>query len=186
MDYKNLTGQILVAIPNTAHEHYHRGLLLVTSHGRSFSNCIQFNKPILNGLNIGTIMAHSGLKYSGNDPVYWGGPDEQSKVHFIHTLDWATASTRMLNENIGITTEISILAAISQGLGPIRWRCVIGSKNNKPGFLEGEMSGEYPWTKQHRWLTVPADPTYIFDKVGDDQWLEAVEAAGKLEVKAWF
>ena len=186
MHNNNLAGQILVAIPNTAHEYYHRGLLLVTNHGRNFSNCIQFNKPILNGINVSTIMMHSGLDYSGQEPIYWGGPDETSKVQFIHSLDWAVGSTRMISENIGLTTEVSILAAISRDMGPMHWRCVLGCKNNKPGFLEGEMSGEYPWTKQHRWLTLPALSEYVFEKFGDDQWLSAIEAAGKLKIKAWF
>ena len=38
-------------------------------------------------------------------------------------------------------------------------------------------------------VTVPpvsAYQKYVFEKFGDDQWLSAIEAAGKLEIKAWF
>jgi len=186
MTLENYEGKLLVATPTTAHEHFQRGLLLVVRHTPNYSTQIQINKPVMSGMNISTVMQHSGINYIGMDPVYWGGPDETNRIFFVHTLDWQSTSTRRVTDQIGVTSEISILAAISTGNGPNHWRCCLGRRRLKSGFLEGEMSGDYPWTEQHRWLSIDAKVSNTFHRIGDDQWLDCVEKAADQEVKAWF
>jgi putative AlgH/UPF0301 family transcriptional regulator len=57
---------------------------------------------------------------------------------------------------------------------------------DRPGSLEGELSGEYPWKPSHRWLVVPASVDNVFSGHDDEQWLNAVNEATKHEVANWF
>jgi putative transcriptional regulator len=182
-----LEGQVLVALPNTAHHDYRRAILLVTSHWQAGSSMIMLNKPSVNQVPVTTVLERSGiacLDWKGT--VYYGGPDEPNKVQFLHTLDWAVANTQRINNHLGITSETSILAAIAANEGPRAWRCYIGQRILGPGELEGELLGEYPWIPGHRWLQVPADIMTVFAGEQDHQWISAVETAGRQEVSSWF
>jgi putative transcriptional regulator len=179
-------GQVLVAIPNTDHTEYNRGIMLVTSHWSAGSSMIMINKPAVNNIPVTAVLRNAGIAAYNNDPVFYGGPDEPHRVQFIHTLDWAVPNTRQINDELGITSETSILAAIATDEGPEKWRCVMGQRVVSSGGLEGEMSGAHPWKPGHRWLTVPATADLIFKGTLDEQWLHAIDVAGKQEVANWF
>ena len=192
MSDNNHTGSLLVAIPNTAHHAYVRGVLLVTNEWNKGASMVQINRPMRNGLTVNSIMQASGI-YSAmnNEPVFEGGPDEMSRIQIIHSLDWQCSGTRMLNSEIGSTTETSILSAIAAGDGPEYWRCIAGHrllKNmpNHPPSLEGELSGLDPWEPGHRWLTLPATVEHVFTDVTDRQWLRCVEEHTKMAVSQFF
>jgi putative AlgH/UPF0301 family transcriptional regulator len=184
---KNLVGQLLVAIPNTYHTDYHRSLILVTSHWDAGSSMVIINRPSQNQVPVTAVLENAGIQCSEwKGLAYYGGPMEQNRVQIVHTLDWAVANTRQITDEIGITNETSILAAIAANEGPRAWRCVVGQRILGPGELEGEMSGEHPWSDGHRWLTVPAEVNTVFGGSGDQQWLNGIELAGRKEIASWF
>jgi putative transcriptional regulator len=182
----DLTGQLLVAIPNTAHTAYSRGIMLVTSHWPAGASSLMINQIAKNSLTVTALMHNMGIDYTCNDPIFWGGPDDPTRIHFVHSLDWQCSSTKLVTEHIGVTQEMSILAAISSGDGPENWRCVIGHRISGPGHLDGELQGMPPWIPEHRWLTVPATPANVFRGIGDNQWLHTVNECSHKEVSSWF
>lgn len=183
----DLTGHLLVALPKTAHTAYARGLMLVTSHWPAGCAMTQINKPIADrGFNVTQVMNSSGIECVSKNPVFNGGPDDATRVQFIHTLDWQCPSTKILNKYIGITQEVSILTAIADDDGPDYWRCTVGHRLGHPGQIEGELRGLEPWIPEHRWLIVPATIENVFGQIGDAQWVQAVDEASKLEVAKWF
>jgi putative transcriptional regulator len=190
-DLSNMVGQLLVAIPNTAHTAYVRGVMLVTAHWPAGSASCLINKPLNNQQTVTTIMRNAGIDARSDEPIFYGGPDETNRVQFIHTLDWQCASTKKITPGIGLTQELSILAAVARGQGPQYWRCIAGHRllTNSPGLpdcIEGEISGMPPWNMGHRWLSLPATVANVFGSVGDEQWLEAVNESSRLEVDSWF
>ena len=185
-DSENLTGTLLIAIPNTAHTAFSRGILLVTAHWPAGSAMVMINQPIRNGFTVGGLMRNSGIDFNCNDPIFQGGPDETGRVQFIHSMDWQCPSTKMLNSEIGITGELSVLTAVSAGEGPEYYRCVAGHRLMGPGNIEGEILGQTPWLPEHRWLSIPATADNVFRAIGDEQWLNAIDQASKLEVAHWF
>ena len=184
---EDLTGHLLVAIPNTAHTAYSRGIMLITSHWPSGSAMCMINRPASDtGLSVTQVMDSSGIECRSTRPIFYGGPDEPSRVQFIHTLDWQCASTKVLNKHIGVTQEVSILSAIAADEGPAQWRCISGHRIGHPSQIEGELAGFDPWIPEHRWLVIPATVENVFNAIGDQQWLKAIEASSKLEVASWF
>lgn len=182
----DLLGQVLIAIPNTAHTAYTRSIMLVTAHWPSGSASCVINRPLRNGFNVGSLMRNAGIDYACNEPLFAGGPDEPNRIQFIHSLDWQCSGTKELNNELGITNEMSILSAIAGGDGPRLWRCVCGHRLSGPGHLEGELSGMDPWIPEHRWLTAPAGTDLVFNGLGDEQWINAINESSKLEIATWF
>jgi putative transcriptional regulator len=184
---EDLTGHLLVAIPNTAHTAYNRGIMLVTSHWPAGGASCMINKPIVDpGYSVTRIMSSSGIDFKSNSPVFYGGPDEPSRIQFVHTLDWQCPSTKVLNKHIGVTQELSILSAIAADEGPEYFRCITGHRVSGPGHLDGELQGQAPWIPQHRWLVIPATVDTVFGQIGDQQWLNAISIGTKQEVANWF
>lgn len=182
----NLTGSLLVAIPNTDHKAYVRGVMMVTAHWSAGSASCMINRPLNGGQRVTAIMRNAGIDFNCPEPVFYGGPDETNRVQFIHTLDWQCPSTKPLTKYLGITQEFSILAAIANGSGPSAWRCIAGHRTNTAGAIEGELSGQPPWSPGHRWLILPATVENTFTGVDDEQWLSCIEESSRLEVAGWF
>jgi putative AlgH/UPF0301 family transcriptional regulator len=185
-DIDDLTGQLLIAIPNSAHTAYIRGVMLVTAHWPSGSAACVINRTIRNGYTVGNLMQSAGIDFPCNEPIFAGGPDEPNRIQFIHSMDWQCSGTKQLNKHIGITNEMSILASISGSQGPRFWRCICGHRLLGPGHIEGELSGQEPWIPEHRWLTAPADLSTTFNGLGDEQWINAINESSKLEIATWF
>lgn len=191
IDDDSLLGQLLVAIPNTAHSGYIRGVMLVTAYWPDGAATTLINRPLRNGYTVGHIMQNSGIDHRCPDPIYYGGPDEPGRIQFVHTLDWQCPGTKPLNNYLGVTAEMYILSAIPADTGPSHWRCIAGHRylNNLPGHpptLHGELSGLPPWVPEHRWLTLPGTIESVFHNTGDDQWMNCITEAGKLKVSSWF
>jgi putative AlgH/UPF0301 family transcriptional regulator len=147
---------------------------------------MMLNKPLTNGYNVVVVMRNAGLEYRSMDPVFLGGPHEQSRIQVIHTLDWQCNGTKTLNRNLGITGELSVLAAISRGEGPRLWRCIAGHRLTGPDELTDEIQGNPPYTSEHGWLLLNSTIENVFNTTGDEQWFNAIEESSRLQVASWF
>jgi putative AlgH/UPF0301 family transcriptional regulator len=187
MEYTDeLTGRLLVSLPNTAHHQLARSVMLVTANWPTGSSSMMINKPLTNGYNVSAVMRNAGLEYRSLDPVFLGGPHEQNRIQVIHTLDWQCNGTKTLTRNLGITGELSVLAAISHGEGPRLWRCVTGQRLTGPDELDDEIKGSPPLTPDHGWLVLDATIDNVFTTTGDQQWFNSIDESSKLHVASWF
>jgi putative transcriptional regulator len=132
------------------------------------------------------IMSAAGIEYAGNETIYVGGPVEPTRVHVIHTLDWASSSTLKITNDLGITGDVSVLAAISQGQGPKLYRAGVGLAVWSAGQLEGEQSGIEPWTPAHRWLVADATVDLCLTGAGEEQWQRAIDHCVSQRVSSLF
>jgi putative AlgH/UPF0301 family transcriptional regulator len=132
------------------------------------------------------VMQQAGINYEITEPVFYGGGDENGKIQFVHTMDWSVPNTRHITSEIGVTSEVSILAAIARDQGPRLWRCIMGQRISNYGELESEVQGQVQWTNNPCWLTIPATPELIFSGLADEQWIHSIEEAGRKEVANWF
>jgi putative transcriptional regulator len=181
-----LTGTLLMTLPNTLHKEYARTVMVVAGNWPMGSECIIVNRP-MQGTSVQQVMRHAGIDYLGDEPIYWGGDQDRPRIQILHTLDWNTSNTRYVNDHLGLSNEIGILAAIAGGQGPRHWRCISGRYMQDPGELEAELNNIGPYADP-RWgfLKAPASPELVFTGQGDEQWLHCIDAAANLEVASWF
>ena len=180
-----LTGKILVAPPRHNEGHFSKTVVLVAQHGINGAWGVIMNRPAKT-VNMQAIMNAAGIEYHGNETVYVGGPVEPTRVHVVHTLDWTSSSTLKITEDLGITGDISVLAAISQGQGPQLYRAGIGLAVWSAGQLDGEMSGIEPWTPQHQWLTTDANIELCLTGSGEEQWQRSINECVNQKISQLF
>jgi putative transcriptional regulator len=172
-EIENLTGKILIAQPKNQDRHFGKSVIMIAQHSRSGAWGVIVNHPAKT-VTMRNIMDAAGVEYGGNELVYVGGPVEPTRVHVIHTLDWASSSTLKINDDLGITGDLSVLAAISQGQGPELYRAGVGLAVWSAGQLDGEMSGLEPWRPENRWLVTNATPELCLTGGGEEQWQRSI------------
>jgi len=182
----NLTGHILCSQPKCIDPFFARSVIAIASHDDKNSWGIMVNKRH-ETLTLSDIMDSAGIPYRDDStPVYIGGPVEPGRVHVIHSLDWSGPNTIAVTPEIGITGNISILAAISAGAGPNLYRVAAGLCVWGPKQLDGEYKGLPPWKPEHRWLDAPANLEAVFNQNGDEQWEKSIEIVAKSVISTWF
>jgi putative AlgH/UPF0301 family transcriptional regulator len=101
-------------------------------------------------------------------------------------LDWSTRSTIKVTNQLGVSNDISVLAAISENEGPEYFRVIAGYTRWLPKHLEGEMQGTDPWSVTQTWSSVPANIENVFSLDDIDQWYRTIDDAGRIQIASWF
>lgn len=183
---QNYKGYLLAAHPRRTEPTLRKGVLLVLDHDSTGSIGLQINKPFTNDITFQTVMQNVGLHSDCDQPLYCGGSESTNRIHVLHTLDWYTANTTKITDQIGVSHDVSVLAAISKNEGPEQFRVVAGFTRWLPGHLEGEIRAQEPWTINHSWSWVPADPDTVFGQDDVDQWHTVIAQSSRMQVSSWF
>jgi putative AlgH/UPF0301 family transcriptional regulator len=164
-----------------------RSVILVATHGDNIAIGLQVNRPSPE-LDLADISESLGVNVDPGHPVFYGGNTNTAKIHMVHSLDWSTASTVKLTDDIGVTNDISVLVAISQNQGPEYFRACAGYWwwDNKllNQMLDPKLFAECP--VPYRWQIVPATADTVFLTHPDDQWQEAIEQSTKFLVNCYL
>ena len=185
---KRYPGQLLVANPNNPNDELARAVILLVSHSNDIAIGLQINKVTDDPNNLQVISDNMGIDIPGNDPIYFGGGMVNSKVHIIHSTDWMGLSTQKINDDIAVTNDLSVLAALSRGEGPRQYRAVSGHWTWTGHDLDISLASHIPDHSivRHRWELAPPSTNIIFDYDSDDQWRTALDASTRHQVNTWF
>lgn len=168
-----LTGQLLVASPQIGDPRFHRTVIYMVSHDRSGALGLVVNKsygsgPMAKFLKGFDIDAES---IEGTIRLHYGGPVEPGAGFVLHTADYSGPGTRVVDEHVALTSEMSVLKAIAEGNGPRHSLFALGYSGWGPGQLEGEIA-------RGDWFSAPADEKLIFDDELETKWRRASGKAG--------
>ena len=185
---RNYLGHLLVSNPNNPNDDLgDHSVILVATHGENMAIGIHINK-VSPELDLAAIGENLGVNFNSSHPVFYGGNTNTAKIHMIHSLDWTTASTVKLTEDIGVTNDISVLVAIARDQGPEYFRACAGywwwDNTLLNQMLDPKLYAECP--VPYRWQVVPATVDNVFLTHPDDQWQEAIEQSTKFLVDCYF
>jgi putative AlgH/UPF0301 family transcriptional regulator len=92
-----------------------------------------------------------------------------------------------MSKEIGITNDISILAAIAAGEGPRYFRACSGYWLWDDGRLDIQLDPRNQLEHEpHKWEIVPATTQNLFKIDPEVQWQTAVEECAKYKINAWL
>lgn len=184
MAKKKYSGYLLVANPNNPRDELAKSVLLCVNHTGNLAIGLQINNQLVD-IDLSTVAFNLGMDFPSNAPLWYGGNIASNKIHVVHTNDWRGITTVKLNDEISVTNDISVLAAISRGDGPEYFRACAGYWLWEDGRMDKMLD---PRDKEDpmKWEVVPATMDLIFDGEGQDQWRIALERAAKHQVDAWF
>jgi putative transcriptional regulator len=181
-------GYLLVANTNNPRDELHRGVILLVNHTDDLAVGIQLNNQLTN-MTLKEIAVNTGIEWEGEfddaEPLYYGGSHNSTRVHVIHTPDWRGSSTVMINSEIAVTNDISVLAAISRGEGPKQYRACAGHWIWNAGDLNMELAPKQKRVS-HKWEVAPATGELVFDYEGADQWRQALLESAHHSAAQWF
>lgn len=161
---EDFRGQLLIAQPKCNSDFFKESVILMVEHNEYGAWGLQINKP-LETINTSTVAKTLELHLDDthSKEVFLGGPVETTSIHLLHTPDCVMSNTISINEGLCVTSNSTMIREIQAGRGPSKWRMIMGVCGWDSSQLEGEMSGQHPWTKEHRWLTLPAPSRYLLD-----------------------
>ena len=183
---QNYRGYLLAAHPRRIDPYLRRGVMLIIDHDQDGAIGLQINKPFTNDITFDTVMQNVGMHCDRDQPLYNGGPESTNRIHVIHSLDWYSPTTIRVTDQIGVSNDMSVLAALSENQGPEYFRVVAGYTQWAPKQLEGEVLGKTPWNITQSWTTLPAESEMVFSMDDIDQWHRIIDESGRIQVSSWF
>ena len=175
---KSYLGYLLVANPRNPRDDLAKSVLIVVTYSNSISIALQINAPH-EDLTLSRVSQNIGIDHSGDQPVYFGGQVNQHKIHVLHTLDWYSASTTKLNDEIGLTNDVGVLMAISRNQGPKHFKACSGYYLWEDGMLDRQIDprSQIPGgpAGNHRWGTLEATVDNVFLTDAHDLWSQCID-----------
>ena len=170
-----LAGQLLVATPKIKDPRFFKTVIYMVDHDQQGALGLIINRvygsgsleEFLKGFDI------DGAGIEGNIQLHYGGPVAPGAGFILHTADYNGPGTQIVDDRMAMTTEWSVLEAISEGQGPRLSLFAFGYSGWGAGQLEGEI-------KRGDWFSTPADEDLIF---GEDQTGKWDRASGKAGLK---
>ncbi|WP_299610567.1 YqgE/AlgH family protein [uncultured Tateyamaria sp.] len=169
----DLTGQLLVAMPNMGDPRFDRSVVFVCAHSEDGAMGLIVNKPAVD-MVLGELMDQLDIPCSSlarNTAVHFGGPVETTRGFVLHTDDYTSRLQTLKVGAFGMTATQDVLEDIGTGDGPERALVMLGYAGWGPGQLEGEIT-------RNGWLTVDASPPVVFGTGDTAKWIKALDVIG--------
>ena len=110
---------------------------------------------------------------------------EERKIHVVHSTDWMGLSSSKITDDIAVTNDISVLAAVSRNEGPEYFRACAGFWVWSDGRMN-HMLDPHDTTEPIKWEILPATMETVFAEQGIDQWLLAIDRSAQFQTATWF
>lgn len=172
-DVTDLTGMLLIAMPDIGDPRFERSVILMCAHGEDGGMGLIVNKPapeiVLTDL-FEQLSIPRGIPLEAR--VHVGGPMETSRGFVLHSASYRQDdSTLDVAGKFGMTATLDILRAMASGTGPDRALVALGYAGWGPGQLESEIA-------RNGWLVAEAAPDLVFDRDHAGKWNSAVRSLG--------
>ncbi len=172
-----LAGKLLIAMPNMTDPRFEKSVVLMVSHDERHAMGVVVNKPLAE-VELGDLLEQLEIdprKGAGGEPVFYGGPVQTDRGLVVHSLDYRTAQTMAVGDDLGVTASKDILVdiggAAAKRKGPERYLLAIGHAGWGAGQLESEIA-------LNAWCHSDADAGLIFGGDTRDLWNAALKSLG--------
>ncbi len=168
-----LTGRLLVAMPGMADPRFARAVIYLCAHNAGGAMGLVVNKP-LGTLDFPDLLRQVGIEppaAGGSARVQFGGPVEASRGFVLHSTDYRSDRSVVIDDAVAVTSTLDVLQAIADGSGPRQRIVVLGYAGWSPGQLDAEIQA-------NGWLSAPADEAILFDEDLSTKWERAMAKLG--------
>lgn len=173
-DSTNLTGHLLIAMPDMGDPRFEHAVVYICAHSDEGTMGLIVNKPTPE-IRFSDLLEQLSIDEGelGVDVrVHYGGPVETGRGFVLHTDDYASgAGTMPVAEGAAMTATLDVLEDIATGAGPKRSMLCLGYSGWGPGQLEGEIM-------ENGWLVAPANDDILFGRAAEHKWSAALKGMG--------
>lgn len=171
-DY-DLTGKVLIAMPFLSDPRFTHAVIYVCGHDAQGAMGLIVNRG-LPAVTFKELLAQMNVDISRaikQVPVHYGGPVEVGRGFVLHSSDYSSESTVLIENGFAMTATLDILRAIATNEGPRDTLLALGYVGWSSGQLENEI-------QENGWLTIEADPALIFGHDLEGKWRQALATLG--------
>lgn len=184
---QNYTGYLLAAHPLRKEKNFQQGVLFTVSYTSKGVYGLQINQPSSTGLKFIDVMEklNFSIEFIDHDlPIYFGGFSNPSRVYILHSNDWVSSTSIKYNSQISLTSDLSILSAISVNQGPKHFRAIIGSHFWNNDSLNQELGMND--NDFNHWYYTSATNKLVFSSDQNEQWINVLKNVGTHQINKWF
>ena len=170
---KNLTNQILIAMPHMPDDRFKKSVVLIFEHNSQGATGLVINKQINEEISLDIIDSLNqkiGVEIDNKTPIYNGGPLSLKKGIVIHDDKTLSNHCVKISEKLFISNHIdSIIKA--QSLGICNYKFMLGYAGWSSKQLDSEI-------ENGDWMIQEAFSDLIFNKGGERVWRRAINSLG--------
>lgn len=164
-----LTGQLLIAMPAMDTPQFVQSVIFVCAHTPNGAMGIVVNRPLASP-SFDDLLEQ--LEVQPAPParriaLFRGGPVDAARGLVLHTADWTSDDSMLVDDRVALTASLDVLKAIADGGGPEQGLLALGYAGWGPGQLDREMH-------ENAWLTAPATLDLLFDGDNTTKWRRAM------------
>ena len=172
-DSYDLTGKLLIAMPFLSDPRFSHTVIYVCGHDSQGAMGLIVNKglPAVTFKELLTQMDVDVSVIKNQIPIHYGGPVEVGRGFVLHSNDYASESTVIIDNGFAMTATLDILRSMAINEGPHQTLLALGYVGWGAGQLEHEI-------QENGWLTIDATPELIFSTDLDNVWRQALATLG--------
>jgi putative transcriptional regulator len=171
----HLANHFLIAMPSMLDPIFGGAVVYMCEHNEDGALGVIINKPT--DMMMPTLFERIDLSLDidasrmADQPVMFGGPVQVERGFVLHAPFGEFSSMMKITEDIILTTSKDVLETVAATGGPAHLLVTLGCAGWSAGQLEEEIT-------RNGWLTVPADPTIMFDLPVEDRFVAALKLLG--------
>lgn len=172
-DRNYLTGKLVIAMPHLEDSRFYQAVIYICGHDETGGMGIMVNKP-LSSVKYTDLLDQLSIIYPSTVPdlpIHYGGPVEIGRGFVLHTAEYMTDSSTLINDNLALTATLDILRAIAFGTGPVKHLMALGYVGWGAFQLEQEI-------QNNGWIVIDASEDLIFTAEIDSIWKSAMASIG--------
>ena len=172
-DPYDLTGKLLIAMPFLPDPRFSHAVIYVCGHDSQGAMGLIVNKG-LPAVTFEELLAQMEVDISvvkNQVPIHYGGPVEVGRGFVLHSSDYVSESTVLIENGFAMTATLDILRAMAINEGPRETLLALGYVGWSSGQLEHEI-------QENGWLTIDASSELIFGIDLDNKWRQALATLG--------
>ena len=167
---RSTAGQLLVATPELQDPNFVQTVVYVVSHSPEGAMGFVVNRVIgtVRAADLAGVLGIEAARASGDVRLHVGGPVAPRLPFVLHSRDYATDGTIVVDGSIAFTAGTDVEVAMFTVKGaPARRLVVFGHAGWAPGQLDAEIAANV-------WVVVPAEDAIVFDDDVDTKWQRAL------------
>ena len=174
----DLIGRILVARPIIQDPYFKKSVVFIYEQN-DYTAGLVLNKP--GTMKFADVAIQKGMSCSpeSNVPIYQGGPVNQNALIVLHTNEWNSQNTLVVNNQCSVSSDGLMIHKIASGNNPKGFRVFTGASVWRKGQLEHEMD-------LNHWLITDFKLSDIFDTDKRAQWDAAINKAATQMIDKLF
>ena len=162
-------------MPTMGDPRFFRSLIYVCVHNADGALGLIINKK-MNSLSFSEILEQLEITnvastQNKTQDVYFGGPVETARGFILHSTEYNSADTLVVDNEIAMTASLEIIKELAAGTGPSNSLVALGYAGWGAGQLDNEI-------QENAWLSTDPDLDLIFNEFVDIKWDKALEKVG--------